>query len=265
MRIGCCVSVQNIEKLPECGFDFVELPGKEVFKMERRQVIALRKTLDKRNLTCESLNAYCPADIIIAGPGQNLKEVKAYALRLAEYASELSVRQVGIGAPKSRTLPKGYSREIADCQLQQFLKCTADAFALYGIYTSLEAVGFCYCNYINHLEEAAAVLKAVGHPYLRLVPDFYNMEQSGEAELDLKPYIPMIAHVHISDDDGGPEKRGFLKPEKYGSHERHLTAIKDAGYEGTVSLEVDCPPDSPECIESWRFLKRIADSERREV
>ncbi len=32
MEIGCCVSAGNIEKLPGCGFDFVELPGRNCFR-----------------------------------------------------------------------------------------------------------------------------------------------------------------------------------------------------------------------------------------
>ena len=83
MEIGCCISSGNIGKLPECGFDFVELPGKELFRMEPGQITALRRRLDKRNLRCKSLNAYCPENIIIAGPGQNLGEARAYARKIA--------------------------------------------------------------------------------------------------------------------------------------------------------------------------------------
>ena len=108
MEIGCCVSAGNIEKLPGCGFDFVELPGRELFQMEPGPIAALRRRLDERGLRCRSLNAYCPDHIIMTGPGQNLDEARAYARKLAAYASELSVDQVGIGAPGSRRLPEGF-------------------------------------------------------------------------------------------------------------------------------------------------------------
>lgn len=257
MEIGCCVIAEDVERLSECGFDFVELPGKELSRMDPGHITALRRRLDKYKLSCKCLNAYCPKDIIIAGPGQNLGEVKAYARKLAAYASELSVRHVGIGAPRSRNLPEGYDKKLASRQLQEFLQYTADEFAVYDIYVSLEAVGACYCNYINHLEEAAYILETVKHPFLRMVVDFYNMEQSGEADIDLEPYIPFIAHVHISDDDGGADRRGFLKPEKYACHAKRLTGLRVAGYNGTVSLEVDCPPDPQLSIRSCDFLKRI--------
>ncbi len=77
MEIGCCVSAGNIEKVPECGFDFVELPGRELFQMEPGRIAALRRRLDDRGLRCKSLNAYCPDHIIMAGPGQNLDEARA--------------------------------------------------------------------------------------------------------------------------------------------------------------------------------------------
>ena len=257
MEIGCCISSGNIGKLPECGFDFVELPGKELFRMEPGQITALRRRLDKRNLRCKSLNAYCPENIIIAGPGQNLGEARAYARKIAAYASELSVVQVGVGAPRSRCLPVGYDRTIANEQLKEFLRYTADEFAAYDIYVSLEAVGECYCNYINRLEEAKDILDSVRHPFLRMVLDFYNMEQSGEADMDLKQYVPFAAHVHISDDEGIPDRRGFLRPDRYACHEGRLHSLVEAGYDGTVSLEVDCPPDACLCIPSCYFLKKV--------
>ena len=100
----------------------------------------------------------------MSGPGQNLDEARAYARKLAAYASELSVDQVGIGAPGSRRLPEGYDRALANRQMKEFLRYTADEFAAYDIYVSLEAVGECYCNYINRLEEAKDMVETVKHP-----------------------------------------------------------------------------------------------------
>ena len=75
--------------------------------------------------------------------------------------------------------------------------------------------------------------------------------------MDLNQYIPSAAHVHISDDEGCPDRRGFLKPDKYACHERRLHNLMEAGYDGTVSLEVDGPPDTQLCVRSCYFLKKV--------
>ena len=95
-----------------------------------------------------------------------------------------------------------------------------------------------------------------------IIADFYNMEYVGEADLDMKDFMPYISHVHISDDDGGPDKRSYLKPERARVHQERIQNLIKAGYQGAVSLEIDCRIDPDRAAESLAIM-RAADLEER--
>lgn len=157
--------------------------------------------------------------------------------------------------PGSRRLPVDFNRETAWDQARAFTAGTAELFARFGIRVGFEALGPCYCNFINRVQEAsrmAGQLSGVG-----LTLDFYNMEQSGEADCPLLPYAHQILHVHLSDDLGSPQQRSFLRPEKHALHRSRIKRLAEAGYDGTLSLEVDVPV-GPEAARSLAFLRELS-------
>jgi hypothetical protein len=96
-------------------------------------------------------NAYCPPEVRIAGPGYAPGPAREWAKRSAERAEELGVRFVGGGSPFSRDLPAGFSIERAWDQAVEFFSVTGEAFLEAGVQVCVEALGPCYCNFINRL------------------------------------------------------------------------------------------------------------------
>ena len=109
------------------------------------------------------------------------------------------MRTIGVGSPAARRIPEDFDRKTAQAQFAEFLSDTAAVFGQYGIGVSIEPLGYCYCNLVNRMDEALALADTIAPP-MDLTIDFYNMEQSGEADLDLDPYAGRIAHVHVSDE-----------------------------------------------------------------
>lgn len=206
-------------------------------------------------LPCFGLNAYCPPEIIIAGPHFNIKKSKQYAKLCAKRAAELGVKKIGIGSPNSRNLPNNFSHNLAVSQIVEFLKVTAEEFAKYDMVICLEALGNCYCNFINYVDEAVDIINKTNMPNVKLVLDFYNMEQNNEADIDLKEILPYIAHVHISDDDNSPLRRYFLKPKKFLLHKKRVLQLIKMGYDDTISLEIDLPINAILASQSLSILK----------
>lgn len=256
MQIGCgLIDMDDICLVGQIGFDYVELMGKYLVSLDEKDFGKLAEILDQCHLGCLGINGYCPADIVIAGPGFDMKQAKQYAKRVALRARQLGTVYVGIGSPGSRKIPMGYSRELAKMQMMDFLKATAEEMGRYGIMVCLEALAPCYCNFINSITEAAELTRAIGWDSIRTVLDFYNMEYTGEADMDLLPWMQEIVHGHISDDAGSPQERYFLKPEKKGIHQRRIRALQDLGYGGAVTIEVDLPVDAGLAAESLKMLR----------
>ena len=256
MQVGCgLVSVRDIGPASEAGFDYIEFMGKYLVSASGREFLKILNTITKYDIRCRGLNGYCPEEIIIAGPGFDLGKARRYARTVADRAKELDVVVVGIGSPSSRKLPEDFDRKIARKQLKDFLKVTAEELGRYGITVCLEALAPCYCNFVNTVEEAVEITREIGWSSIRTVLDFYNMEYSGEADSDVKPWLNEIAHVHISDDAGSPFQRDFLREEKSGIHKRRLYRLFQAGYRGLVTVEVDLPVNGPKSFNSLHVIK----------
>lgn len=256
MRYGIVITPETYTEACESEYDYVEFAGRAVAAMTDAQFDELKAKVQGGRLPCLGLNAYCPPEIAIIGAHFSLEKARAYAGHLAKRAAGLGVRAVGVGSPFSRMLAPGFDPETAWKQATAFMRETSCAFAPYGITVCIEALAPCYCNFINHLEEAERLRACVDEPNLQLVVDFYNMEHSQEADLPLNAYRGHIAHAHISDDDGSPRLRSYLKPEKRHIHAARLRRLRAAGYQnGCISLEIDTPFHAERAASSLAMLQ----------
>lgn len=259
MKLGCVATAKDYSIIRETGFDYVEFSGRNLCALDEGEYAQLRHMIGTGGPPCFGLNAYCPPEIRIAGPGFFINTVKEYARRCVTRAAELNVRVVCVGSPMSRNLPAEYDRVLAMRQTEEFFAATAQIFAEANIIVCVEALGPCYCNFINRLHEAHSIVRAVNMKNLKLVVDFYNMEHNGEADISLSPYINDIAHVHISDDAGSPKLRSFLKPEKRELHIGRLQRLYSLGYRGNVTMEIDLPAVSNAASQSLGILREAAE------
>lgn len=256
MLIGCSAKIDEYELVSKSGFDYIELAGKVIAILDVDKFNEVNMTINNGPLPCLAMNAYCDSDIVIAGPNYNIDKARSYASRLATRANLLGVKIVNIGSPKSRILPPGFDLNLAEEQIIQFYSITADEFANYGIIVTVEALGYCFCNYINTIDEALQIVKSINKNNLRFVLDYYNMQQSDEENADIAPTLPYLAHVHTSDDAGSPQLRSYFNKNRYKVHENHIRKLKQLGYDGTISIEIDVPFDIEEAKESLDLIKR---------
>ena len=258
MRIGCGAQIEEAALVKDYGFDYVELRGRDLAAMELREVEELRGRLEVQGLPCLAINAYCPPEITIAGPCYDRARARRYAEKLSVRAGLIGTKKIGIGSPCSRTLPEGYDRALAWRQCREFLADTAEIFAKEKIETGIEPLGYCFCNFINRLEEGYELAEALeGYP-VGITLDFYNMEQSGEADVGLARFAGRVVHAHISDDWGSPNRRSPLDAEKFPLHAARVERLMEAGYDDLLTLELDVPVDGA-ALESLRMMRAMVD------
>lgn len=257
MKFGHCAQPGEFAAVKRSGYAFTELRGKAVAAMSDEAFDQVCRELDELELPCLGFNAYCPAEVVIAGPGYDRANTRAYAARLAARAGRLGIRQVGIGSPASRTLPEGYDRKKAKAQLREFLMDTAECFDPVGVKVALEPLAPCFCNCVNDYDEGEAIARALQPHKVGLILDFLNMELSGEDERELLTLVPSVLHTHISDYDGTPYRRDKLKPAYYERHRERLRRLKAAGYDGSVSIETDLPYDEERAQQTLLAIRDI--------
>ena len=260
--LGCVITPGEAAAAAACGFDYVELSGKAIVAMNEREFSGLLSELDRAGIRCAGVNAYCPAEIVIAGEGFDEKTAAAYARRLVPRLKRVGAGIAGIGSPFSRILPEGFSRELAWRQAVAFYRVTGEEMLDAGIRVCVEALGTCYCNFINRTEEAFQLAEETGMENVGVVLDFYNMEHMNEADNPLTGLnAAKIFHAHISDDDGSPRRRSFLRPVKAEDHIRRIRNLIRTGYVGGITLEIDLPLDRERAGGSLDILRQAAEKE----
>jgi D-psicose/D-tagatose/L-ribulose 3-epimerase len=102
---------------------------------------------------------------------------------------------------------------------------------------------------LKDVHELVRFVEAVGHPAVRANADISHLHLSHASFEDVKELAGLIGHIHLSDCDGKvhgdlPAGRGVTPIKEY------LVAIRDTGYDGTVSIELEYSPD-PDKIVEW--------------
>ena len=102
---------------------------------------------------------------------------------------------------------------------------------------------------LKDVHELVRFVREIDHPAVRANADISHLHLSDASFDDVKVLTGLIGHIHLSDCDGKvhgdlPAGRGVTPIKGY------LAAIRDTGYEGTVSIELEYSPD-PDKIVEW--------------
>jgi D-psicose/D-tagatose/L-ribulose 3-epimerase len=131
----------------------------------------------------------------------------------------------------------------------EVLSAAADYAAQANIVFALEALNRFECYLCNTMEQLAKLVKAADHPNVRAMFDTHhsNIEEK-KYSTALQTIAPVLAHVHISENDRGTPGDGqVLWDDAFSS----LAAIK---YDGWLTIEAFSrnDPDFANAIGVWR-------------
>jgi D-psicose/D-tagatose/L-ribulose 3-epimerase len=116
---------------------------------------------------------------------------------------------------------------------------------------------------VNTLDLMVQFLNDVNHPAVRANMDISHLHLAHTPAADIQRLKGRIAHVHISDCDGKvhgdlPPGRGVVDFIPY------LQALKDVGFNGTVSIELEYSPEPAKIVdwvtEAYRETNRLMQS-----
>src|SRR5579872_7241887 len=120
--------------------------------------------------------------------------------------------------------------------------------ATLGLEIAIELEPF-HLSIVNNVDSMARFLDDVNHPVVKANLDVSHLALSHTHADEIARLKGRIAHAHFSDCDG--KKHGDLPPGRgVVDFPPYLAAMKAAGFEGTVSVELEFAPD-PSQIVSW--------------
>jgi len=164
---------------------------------------------------------------------------------LVDLAGDLGAKLLIHGSPMQRQLAPG---DEADSHKRgvEYFAAAGEAARAAGLTYLLEPLARDHTAFVNTLEEAAAIVRAIDNPSLRTMVDCSaaGLSESEPVAAVLKKWLPsgLIAHIHFND----PNRRGPGEGELvFGPI---VEALKDARYPGIAAIEPFIyEPDGPAC------------------
>ena len=260
MKISLCNEVLGgLDFAAQCvlarglGYDGLELApftlGPEPHRLAAARRAELRRIAEDHGLRITGLHwlLVTPDGLSITSRDKETRaRTQGVMHRLIELCADLGGMILVHGSPKQRPIEPGDSRKVALARAAEcFAAVAADAEEARVTYC-IEPLAPSETPLINTVEEAAALVQAIGSPAVRTMIDSCtagNAERFAIPEL-IARWLPagLIAHIHLNDPNRHAPGQGDLR---FGPI---LAALEDHGYAGIGAVEPFVyAPDGPSC------------------
>ncbi len=163
----------------------------------------------------------------IFGTAEERTRLTAYSQKAICYAEAIECKNLVFGCPRNRAVAEGEDPRIA----VPFFRALGEYAAEHGTVLAMEANPPIYnTNYINTTAQAISLIREVSSKGFRLNLDIGTMVENGEDVSVLRGAEDLIHHVHLSEP-------GLWAIQKRELHRELAAFLRDAGYEGFVSIE----------------------------
>ncbi|MEE1650603.1 sugar phosphate isomerase/epimerase family protein [Brachybacterium sp. J144] len=175
----------------------------------------------------------CPGTMRVSDPAVPLAETETY-LRAAFAAIAPWARPgatVVLGSGGARRIPEGVSRADGEQRFAGSVRLARDHAAEQGLEVLLEPLHQGETDLVNTLEQGAAFLDTHDLSDVRMVADLFHVMLEDESLETVQRLAGRVGHAHIADTDRRPPGQGDWPLAEF------LTALRDGGYAGHVSIE----------------------------
>jgi sugar phosphate isomerase/epimerase len=224
----------SIEKAAALGYQGIELA---ISGAADAKAASLSRWLSKCRMDVSAVST----GLVFAGAGISLlgtpEAAAAVFIELVDVAADFG-KQVNIG--RSRGFRKELSVVEAADALKKALTPAADHAARKGVTLLLEPVNRYEIDWINSVDEGAAVLDRINNECLGLMPDVFHMNIEDRSIADaLIKHKRYIKYVHLADSNRHAPGWGHL------NFNEVFSALRKIEYKGWVSVEI-LPVPSPD-------------------
>jgi sugar phosphate isomerase/epimerase len=249
-RFGWCRGIDDAELLQRHGFDYIEcaLAG---LKLENKDEHSkLLPQYINSPLPVKAFNVFFPGEIKVVGPAVDPDRVRRYVAGAAEALNKIGAEISVLGSGGSRSVPEGWERARAEEQLVQLFHWIADEFEGTGVTLAIEPLNTKESNIINRVSEGVYYAKQVNRSPIRVLADFYHMDEEKESYETLVDHKEWLAHIHLAD-------TGRLSPGTgHYPYDIFVDRLKQAGYQGMISAECGVSDPDQEFPASLKFIRQ---------
>ena len=252
MQFGCCASIDQAEVVHAAGFDYLEAGVTSLLPDEDEEAFAAVLAQYQASLVpVRAFNLFLPGDLKIVGPEVDEERARQYVKRAIRRIEQVGAAIAVIGSGRSRSVPDGFARNEAVAQIDRFLTMVADEADDSAVTIAIEPLNQKESNIINSVAEGVDFAKRVDRPSIRVLADFYHMDEDGEPLETIVENQAWLAHIHVADSGRGAPGTGQYP------YARFVELLDQAGYDGMVSIECRWQDFALEAGPAVAFLRRV--------
>lgn len=252
MKIGCCCSIENASIAHAAGFDYIECIVVSLKGEENDAAFApVLQSYQASPIPVGAYNVFLPGDLKVVGPEVDPTRIQNYVRTALARVKATGVNMVVFGSGRSRMIPDGFARDEAMSQLVTFLRDVAVEADKNGITIAIEPLRQAESNVINTVADGVELAQRVDRPAIRVLADFYHMDEENEPLDHLVQYKDWLAHVHVADTGRGAPGTGRYPYAEF------VANLREAGYDGMVSVECRWEDFAVEAAPSAAFLRQV--------
>ncbi|WP_018931822.1 sugar phosphate isomerase/epimerase family protein [Gracilibacillus lacisalsi] len=250
MKIGCCISIDQVDNAGQAGFDFLECTVVSLVPDNDADYEAIRQKYQDSHLPIEVCNVFLPGHLQITGNDVDETAIETYLAKAVPRVKEIGADTIVFGSGEARSYPKHFSKKEAEKQVIRFLQKAAEYAEQHAITIVIEPLNKKESNIINSVPEAVDLAKQVNHPSIQVLADFYHMEAEREPLQHIVDAGPFLGHIHVADSGRLAPGTGTYP------YETFVHYLKDVNYRKRVSIECEWRNFEKEAMDSYSFLNK---------
>jgi sugar phosphate isomerase/epimerase len=237
--------------MAELGFDYVELSLADLAALPEPAFVELARRVERSGIRCEACNNFFPRHIRLTGAEARLGAALEHARQALDRAARLGAAVIVFGSSGAKNVPAGFSKDTAWCQIVELLQHLGPMAAQHSLTIAIEPINQSESNIINRASEGLHLARAVAHPSIQLLIDFYHLNLEHESTEIILAAGPAIRHLHFARVEG----RAF-PTESEAVYGAFFDAIREIQYQGRRSIEAFTRDFPAEARRALRVLRQ---------
>ena len=255
MQIGCCCNIEDAPVAQAAGFDFIECKVTSLLPDEsaddNNEVVAAIIAQHKASpIPVAAFNVFLPRDLKIVGPAVDDARIERYITNALTRVQAIGARIIVFGSGAARDIPDSFPRDMAWRQTVSFLQRVATTAEPHGITIVIEPLNRKESNTILSVAEGVELASAVNRPSIRVLADFYHMDEEHEPLSHLTTYGEWLSHIHVADSGRGAPGTGTYPYVEFAGR------LREIGYDGMVSVECRWQDFAAQARPAQEFLRQ---------
>jgi sugar phosphate isomerase/epimerase len=233
VSVGVCT--RDLAGAAKYGFDYIEPAAAEIAAMSDADVQGFAVEVLASPIRCRAFNSFIRRpELKVVGPNVSASALAAYVEHCVARCKQLGARVVVWGSAGSRNVPADFPRQRAFEQIIEFLRSAGQIARRHDIVIAIEPLRRQESNILNTGAEALQMVRAVRHPNVRMIVDYFHLREENEDPRIVETARSEIVHMHFANPHGRLWPHSLSEDSHYTAFFRYLKKIR---YSGGISIE----------------------------